>query len=77
MRFVKTSAVALAFAAVSFAGAGLAQAATSIEVTEDLIGCALEAEASGDTLAELHEGFGTTIELTAGAEADLTAGNCL
>ncbi|MFE7721248.1 hypothetical protein ACFU44_19645 [Nocardia rhizosphaerihabitans] len=106
MRFIKTSAFAVAFAAVSVFGAGMAQAApaapapaapaapapaapaapapaapaadtASVEVTEDLIGCALAADASGETLAELHEGFGETIELTAVAEAELTAGDCL
>ncbi|MFC4376308.1 hypothetical protein ACFO5K_19610 [Nocardia halotolerans] len=76
MRFVKTSALALAFAAVSVFGAGMAQAA-SVEVSEDLIGCALAADASGETLAELHEGFGETIELSATAAADLEAGGCL
>ncbi|MBC7301857.1 MAG: hypothetical protein H5T78_12975 [Nocardia sp.] len=76
MRFVKTSAFALAFAAVLVFGAGMAQAA-SVEVDADLIGCALSADASGETLAELHAGFGTSIELSATAAAELEAGGCL
>ena len=77
MRFVKTSAVALSFAAVSIFGAGMAHAEATTEITEDLIACAVDADVTSETLAELHDGLGQTVELTADAEADLTAGNCL
>ncbi|MFD4433960.1 hypothetical protein, partial [Nocardia sp. NPDC058497] len=72
MRFVKTSTVALAIAALSIFGAGMAQAAT-VKVTGQLVGCAFSAGVSTATTAELTASLGSTITLSASAEAELEA----
>ncbi|MFD4352505.1 hypothetical protein ACFWPX_08095 [Nocardia sp. NPDC058518] len=70
MRFVKTSAFAVAFAAVSVFGAGMAQAAT-VKVTGELLGCAFEAGVSNETIVELTRNLGGSTELSAAAAAEL------
>lgn len=78
MRFVKTAIFALAFAAMSIFGAGIAQA-LPVEVTSEVVACAeASTEVSAETKAALSASEeGATVDLSAEAVAELKAAGCL
>ncbi|RDI44480.1 hypothetical protein [Nocardia mexicana] len=75
MRFVKTGAVALAFAGAAVLGSGVAHADETITVTAELLGCSIQNQVGVDALANVQPG--TSVTVSNEVFADLKAKGCL